>query len=312
MRSTRSNENPSGRIDRHDVEIALTSNVCFIQSLEMDARQFSRPTPDPVPPTPGVSASNAESDSQEETRRRLLNAAGEVFARDGFQGATVREICALAGANVAAINYHFGDKERLYRAVLLDSAARARERFPLDGGHSADAKPDPRDAIRLFVRAFMGKLFDPGRPAWLAKLMSQEMANPTGALHEVAERFMKPDFARLKANVAELLGPEQGNDPERVRLCAASIVAQLLFYHHCRGGIEAIMPEQQFEPPALARIADHIAEFSLAAITTLARHAPDSAPRASGGPAGTARRATPKKPSPGTPAQHTKTRRKTR
>lgn len=271
----------------------------------MDAPGPRHRTP-PEPATSGGSFPGVEADSSDRTRERLLNAAGEIFARDGFQGATVREICTLAGANIAAVNYHFGDKEHLYRAVLLDSAARARERIPLNAG-DAHATIAPDAAIRLFVRAFMNKLFDPGRPAWFAKLMSQEMANPTGALHEVAERFMKPDFARLKSDVARMLGPDQARDPERVRLCAASIVAQCLFYHHCRGGIEAIMPEQQFDTPALARVADHIAEFSIAAITTLAGQSPSPAR----GPGGAAGHESSKKPSRKAAPQGITTRRKT-
>ena len=52
------------------------------------------------------------------TKARILEAAGNVFAQKGFEAGTVREICQLADVNLAAINYHFGDKRRLYLAAV--------------------------------------------------------------------------------------------------------------------------------------------------------------------------------------------------
>src|SRR6266566_7215778 len=71
--------------------------------------------------------------SQDTTRQRLLEAAGQVFADQGYRQATVRDICARADANVASINYHFGDKEKLYSAAVR-YAHDCAKRYPIDAG----------------------------------------------------------------------------------------------------------------------------------------------------------------------------------
>ena len=55
------------------------------------------------------------------TKARLLDAAGQEFAEKGFEGATVRAICDRARVNLAAVNYHFGDKEMLYEQAVLEA-----------------------------------------------------------------------------------------------------------------------------------------------------------------------------------------------
>ena len=62
-----------------------------------------------------------------ETRDRLLKASEQLFAARGFRDVTVRDICRAARANVAAVNYHFGDKLGLYREVLQVAIDAMRE-----------------------------------------------------------------------------------------------------------------------------------------------------------------------------------------
>lgn len=56
-----------------------------------------------------------------EAKQRILDAAAEAFALKGFEATTIREITDAAGANVAAVNYHFGSKANLLRAVLAST-----------------------------------------------------------------------------------------------------------------------------------------------------------------------------------------------
>src|SRR5438270_117404 len=98
------------------------------------------------------------------THHRLLEAAGEVFAAKGYRATTVREVCRRAGANVAAINYHFRDKEGLYAEVLRYAHACAMERHPPEMDTTASSSPE--DRLRAFIVSFMRRLFDEGRPAW--------------------------------------------------------------------------------------------------------------------------------------------------
>jgi len=106
--------------------------------------------------------SEAAHDHSVETRGRLLDAAGEVFALKGFADATIREICRKAQANIAAVNYHFGDKQRLYAAVFAYLRLQADEGSgPPDTGAGGSAE----DRLRGFIRQFLRSLLGPGRPS---------------------------------------------------------------------------------------------------------------------------------------------------
>src|SRR5208282_2971743 len=122
--------------------------------------------------------------SEERTRDKILSAAGEVFAEQGFEGATIRAITERAGVNVAAVNYHFRDKGELYTRIVLDAcSARAAWRDAM-----AEAPDSPEERLRSLIYHFLGYLLDPDRPVWKRRLMAREMANPTSALDELVEK----------------------------------------------------------------------------------------------------------------------------
>ena len=195
-----------------------------------------------------------------ETRQRLLEAAGAVFAEHGFHDTTIREISLRAEANVAAVNYHFGDKAALYRAVF-DYARNCagvpqEERLPAGAG--------PAEELYAIVHAFLQRFFAEGRPAWLGKLAAREMTEPTKLLDSLVEERIRPTHERLKGIARELLGPTA--DEERLRLAAFSIAAQYQFYFHCQTVVARLCPELRFGPAEIERLARHITDFSLAAL----------------------------------------------
>src|SRR5258705_515061 len=127
-----------------------------------------------------MATADPSADHRVETDDRLLQAAGEVFAEFGFRRATVRDICSRAGANVAAVNYHFGDKAGLYAAVVKYGVGAAIQKYPPDMGLPTDKPASAEQRLRAFVRGFLHRILEPGPGAWHGRLMMWGMAEPTG------------------------------------------------------------------------------------------------------------------------------------
>jgi AcrR family transcriptional regulator len=148
--------------------------------------------------------------AEEKTRDKILDAAGEVFAEHGFEGATIRAITERAGANVAAVNYHFRDKS------------------------------DPTEALDLLVE----KNIRPFR-----------------------EEFLMPVLNELAG----------GRCTQRqLGLLSASVMSQCLYYLQCQPMIERLVPDFKIADAEIDEIAEHISQFSLAAIAGLDRRARQS------------------------------------
>lgn len=206
-------------------------------------------------------------DESTDTEKRVLDAAGEVFAEFGYRAATVRQICEKAGANIAAVNYYFGDKEGLYLAVLRSVPDAEAEKYPSQSGLSLDATAEQQ--LRGYVQALLHRVFDPGRPGWHAKLIAREMAEPTPALDTLLEDVAQPLHRELASIVRRLLGSSATD--ENVRLGALSVMGQCVYYHHARTVLKRLYPEQAYGAGDIARLVDHITDFSLAALQESAR-----------------------------------------
>ena len=213
-----------------------------------------------------------------ETDDRLLQAAGEVFAEFGFRRATVRDICARAGANVAAVNYHFGDKAGLYAAVVKYGMGAAIQKYPPDMGLPKTGPVPSEQRLRAFIRGFLFRVLEPGPGAWHGRLMMWEMVEPSGILGELFAQMIRPLYERLTLIVTELIGP--GATPERVKLCCISVLGQCTFYRLGAPLLAQVQPDK-VNPTAeqIEAIAEHVARLTIAGLRDYATSAAEGTDR---------------------------------
>ncbi|MDD2764497.1 MAG: TetR family transcriptional regulator [Opitutaceae bacterium] len=146
----------------------------------------------------------------EATREKVLKAAERLFSKNGFSGASLRQITEEAGANLAAVNYHFGSKEDLYKEVLLRRVRPMNEeRLTLlaQAEQLAGEQPLPLRAILdAFIRPLLSRATDraPGGLSFL-RLISRELADPQPFLFDEMAREFDPLVKRYTHAFAQTL-----------------------------------------------------------------------------------------------------------
>ncbi len=198
------------------------------------------------------------------TREKLLSSAADVFMEKGFRDATVSEICSRAGANISAVNYHFGNKEALYQQAWRHSYAESVRAHPQDGGVSADAPAEER--LRGHMKALIARISDVhNRDFYICQM---EIANPTGLLEEVVKVELDPQREKTLALVRELLGPEATE--QQVVFCETCVISM------CINPISMRRVRQREGNAGAPRVvhdlgafADHAVRFALAGIAEI-------------------------------------------
>jgi AcrR family transcriptional regulator len=204
--------------------------------------------------------SDDEIQQAETTRQRILEASEEVFAEKGFTQATVREILRRAEVgNIAAVNYHFGDKERLY----IESVKNAHQCCSAIPFPQWPPGTPPQQKLREFIGVLAQRMLKPIRVS-ATKLMMREIADPSQACTEVVRDYIQPMAEVLRGILGEMF---PAMPPERIYLIGNSIVGQCLFYRQNRSIIERIMGKGALERITPEVLADHVTSFTLAALS---------------------------------------------
>jgi AcrR family transcriptional regulator len=182
------------------------------------------------------------------------------FADRGFEETTVRDVCRRARANVAAIHYHFGSKERLYIetvrwAMTVDHEEDTAELF----GFAAREDLEPAARLVGTIRRFALGMLSP-RPAWHLRLVMRELTSPTVAFDTIVREFLAPRYVALQRALAPYL---PGADERTVTLHVMSVIGQIL-YHRVAGPVALrFLGEKTYGPALAGRIVDHVAAFTL-------------------------------------------------
>ena len=196
------------------------------------------------------------------TRDRLLEVAEMLFAQKGYDAVSVREITTAARCNLAAVNYHFGNKKALYLNVFRELwMSRAQRILACFEENLADHdKTSPAVVIQSLAEALIkGPLTDEERLCHF-QLMIREMTKPTEAFEIVTQETMKPSLVRL----GQLLHPylKENMDEERTLLNILSIIAMVIYFNFARMPVSKIIGHD-YDEPFKERLVRHIVQFSL-------------------------------------------------
>ncbi|MFZ7127586.1 MAG: TetR/AcrR family transcriptional regulator [Desulfobacterales bacterium] len=193
------------------------------------------------------------------TRSRLLDAAAEIFAEKGYRDAKVAEICRRADANVAAVNYYFGDKDSLYREAWEHTLESFGDQlFP------ESVSGNPGDRLRAFVQALIQNLTETGSLGRFSRLYLMEMVNPTGLIQDAWHEIIEPRRRKLHEIIRDTAGPEAGE--LSIRLCELSIVSQCRIFVTVKRNDLEYMLGRPLDSEMIEQVACHIADFSIAGI----------------------------------------------
>ncbi len=188
-----------------------------------------------------------------DARKRLLDAALQVFASKGYEGASTREICRLADVNVAAIHYYFGDKASLYREVF---------RLPEQLGTLPPEMGDPSTPIRTalvgFYRHIMAYIVAPQQVQQLRLLFLREELQPSGVL-DVDTDTPRRMHDQLTGFLCRTVGARTVD--VAIHQLAFSIGGLALMLFVQRTAVDRLAPELLADDAAVAatieRMADH-------------------------------------------------------
>ncbi len=196
---------------------------------------------------------------------RILYEAEALFAERGFYAVTVREITKAARCNLAAVNYHFGNKQNLYmevfRCLWKPRAKRILTRF--EGVLGDQKEISLQGIVQAVAEAFIKGPLSDGERLRHFQLMVREMARPTDAFEMVIGDVIGP----FQRKLADLIRPFMTRDMEREALLLhiQGIIAMVIHFNFARNPVMRITG-RQYDDRFKDELVDHVVQFSLSGL----------------------------------------------
>lgn len=119
------------------------------------------------------------------TKEKLLECAGRLTAQKGFAAVTSKEICEMAGTNLAAVNYHFGSRAGLHREMMMMVHRHfVSEEFLQK---LCDSAASPRERLEIFIDELIDRLWSSDE--WLIKAWIRELLTPSAEVEEALKKI---------------------------------------------------------------------------------------------------------------------------
>lgn len=196
------------------------------------------------------------------TKERLIDVAEGLFAMKDYRSVSVREITNQAQCNLAAVNYHFGNKYNLYLEVFRSRWVPRTRRIRKEVLHvlSSQDTPNTSEVVRAMAHAFLrGPLADEELVKHLL-LITRELTHPTEAMDVVLEQAIHPFLTEFALRLETTL--EKQVKVEQLLLPVLSVFANILYFSFAREAVVRLTG-QSYDADFRRRLEDHITEFSL-------------------------------------------------
>ncbi len=200
------------------------------------------------------------------TRAQLIEAAGQVFAELGFDGAKGQMICRRARVHSSAIVYHFDGMIGLYRAVMGEARRRLVTTEALVS--AVRAQSEPRQQLEAFLTMVVQAVTSPASQTWAGRLFAREFVTPSTAMTRAEDRDFALRVKLLKSMISALTGL-RADDPRVARSCISTMAPCAMLLLVNRRKLGRVFPEMKVDTDSAAEIARHLVDFALAGLAAV-------------------------------------------